>query len=871
MKVSHVVLTPDPGATDGPAASWQLESDSRNAVQSAFRVRVERQSGRGQASLWWDSGRCPGSVSLHVPYGGRPLAPLNRYAWRVQVWDGNGALSDWSDPAVWLEGPADGWHGAEWISAPVHMHLTRADSPLEPPPGTRRPAILEREVDVSDACDTAYLHVTSLGTHVVRINGIRADDCELAPGWTDYSTRVQYVTYDVAPFMRPGLNRIEIEVAAGWYAGRVGWGSAHYGEQPAVLALLAGTNVDGASWIVATDDHWTARESHVLWADIIDGFAEGSLTRLPAPSTRVTVRRLDIRVERHRGSPVRRLGRRAAVAVRSLEADKHVFDVGVNLSGFSMLKGTATAAGFVHLRHGEVVDSEGDLYTENLRTARCTDSFFVDAGPFTVEPRHTYRGFRYVQVTGPLARPATDDLTAVVIGDDIRRVGRLQTDNDLVNKLVEIIDRGLRSNLVSIPTDCPQRDERLGWSADLQLILPSAAWLYDMSGVVDRWSTSLRDGQTREGAFPDVAPVAFRDLFAEGAPGWGDAGVIVPWTAYLRYGDHRRLAEAWPSMRAWIAFVTDANPDLIWRHRRGQDYGDWLNLGADTDHELVASAYLAHSLRIGSRAARVLGIDEAAGLEVMAERAAASFRARYLTGEGLLTDGTQTACVLALAFGLVKDRAVVAEQLARDIRARGASLTTGFHGVAHVLHVLADTGYDDLAYELLLRTEFPSWGYQLAHGATTVWERWDGVRPDGSFQNPQMNSFNHYALGSVLDWIFKGPGGLSADESAPGFTSVTVRPLLSPRVRSVDVEFESPVGVVGSSWAWDGHQVVGEVTIPANATAEVWVPTDEPHEVRESGRVVSGAVGVEGTGPATHRVKCSLGSGTYRFTAPVRG
>ena len=484
----------------------------------------------------------------------------------------------------------------------------------------------------------------------------------------------------------------------------------------------------------------------------------------------------------------------------------------------------------VTLRHGEMLDADSGIYTANLRSAAATDILICSgAATEAFEPRFTLHGFRYVEITGLTADLPGEDITAQVLHSDTPWVGSFRCSDPEVQQLQRNIVWGQRGNFVSVPTDCPQRDERLGWLADAQVFLPTAAYNADVAAFFDRWLRDVRDAQSPEGAFTNVAP-RIAGVADEGAPGWGDAGVIIPWHLYRVYGDRRMLERSLDSMLAWVDFVHARNPELVWRRAVGPHFGDWLQVGVETPRDVLATAYFARSAELTARAARAIGRDaDAARCATLARRIRETFAREFVDAEGRVTGETQTAYVVALAFELLQGplAARAAEHLVADVEGRG-HLTTGFIGVGLLCPVLTDHGRADLAYALLHRSAYPSWLYSIRHGATTIWERWDGWTEEHGFQSPAMNSFNHYALGSIGAWLYRDVAGISQAPDSVGFRDLVVRPRPGGRLRWAEASYDSVRGRIATRWEIIDHELRLDVEIPPGATATVHVPTTEP-------------------------------------------
>ncbi|WNI26546.1 alpha-L-rhamnosidase [Streptomyces sp. ITFR-16] len=712
----------------------------------------------------------------------------------------------------------------------------------------------------------ARLYATALGLYEAHLNGRRVGRDQLAPGWTDYHERVQYQTYDVSTLLRPGANAIGAYLAPGWYAGNVGmFGPHQYGERPALLAQLEVEFTDGTTRRITSDTQWRAASGPILAADLLSGetydarretagwtspgfddkgWLDAVVAEGDAPGQ--IVAQVDGPVRVAKELPVRK--------VTEPRPGVFVMDLGQNMVGSVRLRVSGDAGTTVRLRHAEVLNPDGTVYTANLRSAAATDTYTLKGGgEETYEPRFTFHGFRYVEVTGFPGTPPASAVTGRVMHTSAPFTFEFETDVPMLNKLHSNITWGQRGNFLSVPTDTPARDERLGWTGDINVFAPTAAYTMESARFLTKWLVDLRDGQTAEGAFTDVAPMV--GTVGNGVAGWGDAGVTVPWALYQAYGDRQVLADAWPSIRAWLAYL-EKNSDGLLRPAAG--YGDWLNVSDETPKDVIATAYFAHSADLAARTAAELG-EDAAPLRDLFERVRAAFQGAYVTADGRVKGDTQSAYVLALSMDLLPDalRTAAAGRLVELIEAKDWHLSTGFLGTPRLLPVLTATGHTDVAHRLLQQRSFPSWGYQIDRGSTTMWERWDSVRPDGTFQTPDMNSFNHYAYGSVGEWMYANIAGISAGR--PGFRHIVVRPRPGGGVTSARATFTSLYGPVSTQWRQTSTGFTLTCGIPPNTTAEVWVPTDDPAGV---GHARAEFLRAE-DGCAVYRV----GSGEHRFTA----
>jgi alpha-L-rhamnosidase len=876
-----------------PRLSWRLRSAARGDRPTAQRITVDRLAADGgKAGLCWDSGwRQPDGPA---EYDGSPLQSRTRYAWHVQVRDSAGAAG--REAASWFETGVlepDEWQ-ARWIardpeSAGVANPPTDSDilgDGLIGHLNRRLPpcAHLRRVFELPVAPVRARLIISARGLYEARLNGHRVGDHELAPGWTDYNSRIQYQCYDVTDLLQPGANALAAILGDGWFSGRVGPGARrlgeHYGSVPALFCELHVDLPGGQDVVICSDPHWTASTGPLRFADLLAGETydarreldgwdrpgyddrEWSSVLITGTDTGVLAGSSDEPVRAVEELHPRGLVRRPDGVVLADFGQNMVGRVRITIRG-------ATRGDRIVLRHGEMLAADGSLYTANLRLAAAVDTYIAAGRPAEVfEPRFTFHGFRYVEVAGYPGDLAPGDLTGVVLHSDVPRSGEMQTSDETVNKLLSNIWWSQRGNCVSVPTDCPQRDERLGWLADAQVFLPTACYNADVAAFYARWMRDVISSRLPGGAFPDVAP---RLVFERnGAPGWGDAGVIIPWTLWRVYGDRRVLQQSFDAMAGWIEHIRDANPDLIWRHKVGNHYGDWLQVDAQTPREVLATAYFARSAELVAKAARVLGRDDDARRhEELAARIKTAFVTSFVSPDGRITGETQTCYLLALAFGLVPRKVTDAAfaRLASDIQARGSRLTTGFLGVALLCPVLTEHGRADLAYALLHQDAYPSWNYSIRQGATTIWERWDGWTQQHGFQSTAMNSFNHYSLGSVGEWLFASVAGIGQAAGSVAFSAVEIRPHPGGNLTWARARYESARGLIETAWQIEDRQLRLLVTVPPGATATIYVPTTEPGSVREGGRLLADVADLDVTGAQDNYVSCSAGSGSYEFTA----
>ena len=872
-----------------PRLSWKLQSSARGIVQSAYQVRVagrERDLRSGR-DLVWDSGRVASSDSIQREYGGAALASARRYFWQVRVWDGEGKPSAWSAPASFETGllePGD-WK-ASWIEPDLSDDLSKPG----PVPMVRR------EFKLSGPVESARAYVTAHGLYELYLNGQRVGDQLFTPGWTSYKARLQYQTYDVTSLLKPGANAVGALLGNGWYRGNLAWEGRRniYGQRLGLLAQIQVTYKDGRHDVITSDSGWKASTGPILMSEIYhgetydarlekSGWAAAGFHDQGWSGVKVGDQGKEGLIA-PAGPPVARIQELRPVKIFTTPAGDTVADMGQNMVGWVKLAVEGPAGTTVTLRHAEVLDKEGNFYTANLRKARATLQYTLKGGgKETFEPHFTFFGFRYVAVSGYPGTLTPDSLTGVVVHSAMAPAGELETSKPLVNQLQHNIVWGQKGNFLDVPTDCPQRDERLGWTGDAQVFSPTAAFNMDVAGFFTKWLGDVAADQYDDGAVPHVVPNVLpvnNGRNPAGAAGWADAAVIIPWTMYMSYGDTRILERQYASMAKWVGYEkTRAGSDLIWDG--DFHFGDWLAYaappgearaypGATTGTDLLATAFFAHSTDLLARVARILGkTEDAARYAEQFSRIKAAFVREYVTSTGRVGENTQTAYAVALQFDLLPEdlRPAAAKRLAEDVRRR-KHLTTGFLGTPYLCHVLTRYGYLDEAYLLLGREEYPSWLYPVKQGATTIWERWDGQKPDGTFQDVGMNSFNHYAYGAIGDWMYRVMAGIDTDEAAPGYKHILIQPRPGGGFTEVKASHETPYGKVASAWTRKDGTFDLRVEVPANTHATVRLPTAQIGTVTEGGQPLTAVKGVSAKQDGD-TVVVDVGSGAYRFAYPM--
>ncbi len=825
--------------TPAPRLSWRLLADAgeTDVVQEAWQIQAGADDERHD--VVWDSGRVESRSQL-ARYGGPALPSRARRWWRARAWTSAGE-TDWSERASFEIGLLD---RSDWSARMITT--SSAATPV---------VSFTATFALPDDIDRARLYITSHGIVDASVNGRPASDEVLAPGWTSYNKRLAVRTFDVTRLVRSGANEIEALVAPGWFSGRFGFGEGKkvYGTHIGLFAQLEVQTADGETVVVPTGPSWTAASTAFSEASLYDGETfDARIARDGAGAAAIEVLHGFDPAELVAPAvpPVRRTEVREAA--RSVVADGVLqLEFGQNLVGWMRVTVSGAPEGAeIVMRHAEVLGPDGRLYTEPLRTAKATDVYTAAGDELEVyEPRFTFHGFRYAEITG--VDPDSVDAQAVVIHSDLERTGTFETGDELIDRLHSNAVWGQRGNFVSVPTDCPQRDERLGWTGDAQVFSPTASYLYDCETFWENWLADLAADQRSDGMVPPIIP-DIKIGMGNGAAGWGDAAVVIPWTTYEAYGDDTVLRRQLPSMVAWVDWIwTRLDDDLRW----AQDFqfGDWLDPDAPTGEpwkakarfDIVATAYAAHVADLLSRSARVVGDD------VVASRFSGRFaeiREAWWKNYADAAAKTQTGCALGIEFGLAPSddaRQTLGDSLAQLVRDAGNHLATGFLGTPALLPALTRTGHIDVAYDVLQQETPPGWLYTVKAGATTIWERWDALRPDGTVPidslggnttGASMVSFNHYAYGCVADWMHRTVAGLAPDVEEPGFRHVIVSPKPGGRLRNVSASLDSRYGRIATWWRAEGGRFALGVAIPPNAHATVTLPDGSVSEMGSGSR-----------------------------------
>jgi len=873
-----------------PRFGWQLASERRNVLQTAYEIRVASNSSDlvSGKKLLWTSGKTQSDASVWVPYNGPALISGKKYWWQVRVWDNAGNVSAWSEPGFWQMGllrPAD-WK-AKWIS------LAAPEDSTQPSPMFRKEFAPKKKITSA----TAY--ITAHGLYEAEINGQRVGQDYLTPGWTVYQKRLQYQAYDVTNLLKNGANAIGVTLGNGWWRGNIGWAHVNgfYGSDISLLFQLELEYADGSRETIGSDGSWKysadgpVRNSEIYHGETYDARLERLGWSLPGfnDSKWSKVAEKDFPKENLIGTynePIRKHETFKPVKIFRTPKGELVADFGQNLVGWVELKAQGKTGDRVVLKFAEVLDKQGNFYTDNLRKARCTDTWILKGGGEEhFEPHFTFHGFRYAQIS-TYAKASADEIdypgellpeniTAVALYSAMRPAGSFTSSNPLINQLQHNIQWGQRGNFLDVPTDCPQRDERLGWTGDAQAFSRTATFNFDTHNFFTKWLKDLAADQQPDGMVPWVIPNVLRPRNGASA-GWADAATIIPWNMWLAYGDRRILEDQYPSMKAWVEYMRTQSKNDLWN--TGAHFGDWLfyskaddndGRSAITDKYLIAQCFYAHSTQLLINAAQVLGKnDEVAAYSELLKKIKTAYLNEYVTPNGRPLSPTQTAYVLALQFDLLPEnqREQAAKNLAENIKNYGDHLTTGFLGTPYLCHVLTRFGYNDLAYTLLNQKTYPSWLYPVTRGATTIWERWDGIRPDSSFQAITMNSFNHYAYGAIGDWMYRVMAGIDTETDAPGYKAIRIQPRPGGGFTEAAATLQTLYGQASSRWQQDDKALTLNVEIPANTTATILIPAADVSAITESGKPLAKLPEIQIVGTEDGNVVLKTGSGKFSFS-----
>lgn len=858
-----------------PRISWKLKSDQKNVKQQTYHLQVS--SDESFDEIIWDSGVIQSDQSIHVELIDIKVQSKKRYYVRVKVTDQKENESEWSEINFFEMGLLDQseWL-ADWISSPE-----RRDD--KPSPKLQLAFTAKRKVE------RARIYATALGLYELQLNGSRVGEDYFTPGWTDYDSRLQYQTFDVTDQLVEGENEWTALLGKGWYKGNLGWEDRDniYGDKLALLAEMHIEYADGSTEVIKTDKQWEVTDSSIRESEIYHGETyDARHVESDWQPVRTLNHTKDILVAQE-NEPVRKIEVLQPKDLIKTPNGEIVIDFGQNMVGWVEFDIEGEVGQIVEIKHAEILDSEGNFYTDNLRTAKQTNQFILNGkGQETFAPLFSFQGFRYVQLIG--FNESQIDLAnfrGVVLHSDMEMIGDFESSDPMINQLQHNIVWGLKGNFLDVPTDCPQRDERLGWTGDAQMFIRTASYLANVAPFFTKWLRDLEADQKEDGGVPFVVPNVLGEMeephentnqqpFSSSA--WGDAAVINPWTLYIAYGDKRILEEQYGSMKAWISYIKNqGDHPYLWN--TGFHFGDWLALDAKpdsyvgaTDRPYIATAFFAYSTSLVKKTAKLLGNEEDyryfAELE---EKIIESFSEEFVTPNGVLSVPTQTAQVLALMFDLVDNKAKkrVVEKLEELLDETDYHLTTGFVGTPYLNHVLTENGLNDAAYTLLFQKDYPSWLYQITKGATTIWEHWDGIKEDGTFWSDDMNSFNHYAYGAIGDWLYRKVAGLELNEDVPAFKQFTVKPHIGEGLDWVEATHESMYGLIKSAWKkGENGSMTLEVVVPPNTEANVQLLGAKRDNVQVNRADLSQDSDILSVTDLDECIDVLVGSGKYEFT-----
>ncbi|MHA1563692.1 MAG: glycoside hydrolase family 78 protein [Alphaproteobacteria bacterium] len=885
-----------------PRLSWVPQSAERGQRQTAYRVLAASSPEKltSDEGDLWDSGKVESDQTIHLAYEGKPLTSRMRCWWKVRIWNGDGEASAWSEPAMWSMGllkPGD-WK-AQWIA-------NAKDDPASEA-GPMPAAMVRKSFVVDGPIKRATVYVTGLGLYELHLNGPRVGDHLLAPEFTVYDRRIQYQTFDVTDLVVAGENAVGAILGDGWH-GEYFFGmpmrqaQRPFGGRRGFIMRLDIEQVDGTTQIIVTDKSWrSTREGPIRSASLYDGEVYDARMEMPGwdrPGFDDSLWNQTVTADYlacanlvwQRNEPIRVVKELKPVKMTEPKPGIYVFDLGQNMVGWCRLKVHGRAGTTVKLRHAEMLNDDGAIYTANLRGAAQTDIYIKHTdGEEIYEPRFTYHGFRYVELTGaeykpyrymPPYKPKADDLSGRVFHSASPDAGHFQCSSDLINKIMHMIVWVQRGNMHGIPTDCPQRDERAGWMGDIQSFSQTAIFNMDMASFFSKWLTDVRDSQAEDGRYPNFAPMD-HNRWKGGTPAWADAGTIVPWRMYQNYGDIRMIEEHYESARRWVDYVRGKNPNLLWDKNRGDSFNDWLNgdtlvkegwpkTGGRVPPQVLATAFFAHSTEIVGKMAAVIGrTDDAKKYSRLSEGIKAAFNEKYVQPDGRIEGNTQAGYALALRFNLlpVELRPQAARHMVEEFKRYNGHMSTGIQTSHRLMLELTRGGYNNEAYRLLNLRTCPSWGFMAEQGATTIWERWDGYIQGRGFQKPMMNSLNHWALGSVGEWIWRNVVGLNPDDNKPGWKHFIIAPRPGGGVTWARGQYNSIRGTIICDWRLEKDNFRLDVTVPANTTATVYLPANDAGSVAIDGQTAADSRSVHFLGIKNGKAAFAVNSGRYQFVS----
>jgi alpha-L-rhamnosidase len=860
-----------------PKLNWKISGEGRGIVQKAYSIRVATASDFSKKNMVWESGKVNSDESILISYQGQALRSATRYFWQVKIWGGKNQESAWSKTNFWEMGflTASDWK-AQWIEP-------RQDTAHHIPA-----LFVRKDFNLKKTIASARAVITSHGFYELSLNGKKVGDQVLAPGWTSYNKRLQYQVYDITAMLQPGNNAVGVILADGWYRGSLGWEKnwGIYGKQLGFICQLQIKYSDGTEDLVLSDNSWKGSQTGPITSDgIYDGETYDARKEMTGwnksgfnesqwePVT--TVSNPDAKLVATETVPVQKIQELKPIKIFRTPNGTLVADMGQNMVGWIRLTVRGNAGTTVSIQHAEVLDKKGEFYTANLRRAKALLQYTLKGGAEEIyEPRFTFYGFRYIAIDGFPGEVKPENITGVVVHSNMNPTGKFECSNPLVNQLQHNIQWGQKGNFVDVPTDCPQRDERLGWTGDAQAFCRTAAYNLDVAPFFIKWLKDVSADQLSDGRVPFVIP----DVLKNGgtSAGWGDVATIAPWTMYQTYGDKTFLENQYPSMKSYVDYIrSKAGESNVWKG--GSVFGDWLfyksmrqtESDGYTNPDMIATMFYAYSAKLVSLAAAKLGkTEDELFYKNVFEKVKQTFNREYVTPQGRISSDSQTAYVLALMFDLLPNelKSKATEYLVADIKGRGNHLATGFLGTPYLCHVLSDNGHTSVGYDLLLQETFPSWLFPVKMGATTIWERWDGQKTDSTFQDVGMNSFNHYAYGAIGDWMYRVVAGIEI--GTPGYKQIKIQPQPDKRLSFAKGSFDSSYGQIASAWELKDGKIQLTIKIPANTTAVITLPQAKTKDVMENGSGIEGKPDFRNITSDNGNTLVEVGSGEYKFTYP---
>lgn len=789
-----------------PRFSWRIESDEVDTVQTAYEIKIDG---------IWESGKILSNQCIEVCYLGDLLSSRTKYSWSVRVWDNHGNVSNWESGFFETALLSSGFT-AEWICCD-EKNLSSCP-------------VFRKKLKITKNMTDLRIYTTALGNYDVLIDGQRVNDGWLMPGFVSVNKRLPYQTYSVDSLI-PGEHEITVFLAPGWCRGEIiTVGSNIFNVEPGIIFELWNND----ELLVKTDCSWEYFDSPYITSEIYHGETYDASFEQHMFEKSYNVKILDYpktHLLAQNNEPVRITNIIKPQKLFTTPKGETVIDFGQNMVGWVNFKVCGKQGDKVVLSFAEVLDSDGNFYTANMRRAKNHVEYRLKGGATEeYHPHFTFQGFRYIRIDNYPGDIDLCNFDGYVIHSDFKRTGDFSCGDEMVNQLFSNVIWGQKGNFVDLPTDCPQRDERLGWTGDAQVFIKTACLNYRVVTFFEKWLTDLRLDQNEKNGVPNVIPY-IGVTTKNGSSAWGDSSTICPWELYMAFGDKRILKKSFDSMKKWVNYIGEiSNDEFMWTG--GDHFGDWLALDnfdgsyrGKTSQDFIATVFYAHSALLTAKTAKILEKnDEAEQFEILYKKIRSAFLQKYINSDGTLTENTQTAYTLVLFFNMTDNKKVAIDKLSKLIEENGMKLTTGFVGTPYLCHVLSDNGRSDIAYNLLLQAEYPSWLYSVSKGATTIWEHWDGLKPDGTFWSAEMNSFNHYAYGSIADWLYTKVAGINYDENEPAYKHIIFTPTPNKRLKYAKASVKSLYGIVKSEWKYDDDIITYYVEVPTGSHADFIFP-----------------------------------------------